>query len=158
MLKINSTSMIAGVQEITIKLFVWADPHDGEIRYVYGPKGNINFGNQPNRQKLNIDFVCLTKLLPPDDKQDRFELAVLTTSRLDKINALNHNQSMGAHDIVDSSLPKGITKLVFDLKMDNDDMFYIDILVRDLGKSVGVNPPTYRLFSCDPQVENGTKT
>jgi hypothetical protein len=147
MLQLSTSQFLTAVPEITLKLFVWADPHDGEARYVFGPKGRISFGRQPTPQKLHIDFTCLTKL---PDSGDRFILHEFATSRLDKIKSYNfggHTQSKPPHESSITSAPG----LLFDLDMPVDDMFYIDVLVKDLKYP-------HRIFSCDPQVENGTKT
>jgi hypothetical protein len=146
MLQLSTNRFMAPTQEITIMLFVWEDPHDREARYVYGPKGRINFGNAPKPQKLNIEFRCLAK---KTDGSDRFILHKFATSRLDKI--LNYAPyGSGTREPEISTLPAA-KSLHFNLDMESDDSFYIDILVEDRNYAD-------RIFSCDPQVENGTKT
>lgn len=149
MLQLTTSSLLPPVPEITLLLFVWEDAHDNEARYVYGPKGSISFGGQPSPQKLNIIFNCLSKL---SDGTDRFELYKFATSRLDKI---THYTAAGPHGPShrpphESSIAKA-PSLHFSLDMEKSDSFYIDVLVKD-------RLFTDRIFSCDPQVENGTKT
>jgi len=148
MLQLTTSSLLPPVPEITLLLFVWEDAHDKEARYVYGPRGAISFGGQPSPQKLNIIFTCLSKL---PDGTDRFELHQFATSRLDKIRnytvAGPHGPSHPAHASSISQAPS----LHFSLDMMASDSFYIDVLVKD-------RMFPNRIFSCDPQVENGTKT
>ena len=140
-----------GPETITLRLFVWIE--DNEVHYVYGPSGPVKFSSESTSRLLKI-------ILVPDSTTvgaDRFHISHFTTTKLSKIKAIKKKDAGGTdiphNDKEDSTITGGTKEISFDLDMKKGDSIYLNVLLKDTNTANGK-----RLISCDPQVENGTKT
>lgn len=138
-------------ETITLRLFVWIE--DNEVHYIYGPSGPVKFSSLSSTRNLKI-------ILLPDDTtvdQNRFHISHFTTTKLSKIKSISKKHSDGTNnshaDIVESAIAGKAKEINFELDMKTGDSIYLNVLLRD---TLTLNGK--RLISCDPQVENGTKT
>lgn len=141
---------------IHLKLIVWQDPVSQQFRHIYS-MDQIDFSGGGTKQILLLDVHCLTKFTPEGTSTpiDRYELSHFAISRLDLVDEIHHGKDSPAqqHVKTDSVLPAAGDRMQLNLSMKHRDSFYLDVLVRDMS----IRDMTC-LLSCDPQVENGTKT
>lgn len=154
MLLIQASESLASRQKVILKLFVWYDVMDGEVKYAYGPENRVDFGGGGGiNRTLQIDFHSVDmKASAPTEP--RFELAHFTTTKEKKIDTWNGyvNNVKGPDNRANNSNFISNTRRVdFEMPLADKDSLYIDIIVKDLDND-------NRLICCDPQVENGTKT
>ncbi len=151
MLLIQTSEKLAPRPKVILKLFVWYDNVEQEVKYAYGPENLVDFGGGGGNKLLQIDFFSVDKIGTPPEP--RFVLAYFTTTKINKIGKWNgYVANMKGPDNFPqkSDFLDTTDRVDFDMPLQDKDSFYIDIIVKDRSND--------RLICCDPQVENGTKT
>lgn len=132
-----------------LRLFVWEE--NGEVLFTYGPKSSVDFGDAAQTQQ----FVVTLHSDEMHSGHKRFHISHFTADTLRHIDNISHidhaNNPTNNHPKTTSLLTGNAKEIAFDLSMKKGDSFYINLIVSD--RAVGG-----RLISCDPQVENGSKT
>ena len=135
---------------IAMTLFVWK--HGQEIFHRYAPLDHATFPSNSASQTLSIELVDLQGL--------GFSITHFTTNDDTHIDDIIFTDILGnifQHGKPSAGKPSNFKspakKLEFSLSLPPGRGFYLNILLTDPTFSGGV-----RLLSCDPQVENGTKT
>jgi len=144
-------------ETVNLKLLMW-DEGD-EVFFTYGPSHDVVF------KKIGIDKVLDIELISRDNTPDLHQFwishyTVSATRNLKNIECArrDRDQNQNVADIVvphasiyHSEFGQKVTRLKLFLQMDPGDSFYLNIIAK--GIKTG-----HRMISCDPQVENGTKT
>jgi len=132
-------------KEIDIELYVWN--HNNEMYYIYTPGSNINFVTDQQAQSLTV------ALKAPPTQQNRFKIhsySIRDRSMCHQASYFDAVDNEIALPVADGHLFKANpTKVKFNLKLTGVGT-YITLNVIDITNNW--------ILSCDPQVENGTKT
>jgi hypothetical protein len=145
-------------ETINLKLLIWED--NGEILFTYGPSGDVTFKEDIEQKILDIELISRDNT--PDFQQ--FWISHYTASTFKNIREIacyrrdrspSNNKASDipvAHSKKEKSeFTEKVTRIVMTLSMKKGDSFYVNLIAKD-------DKDPSRLISCDPQVENGTKT
>jgi hypothetical protein len=152
-----TTPLPTSPEHETLKLLIWEDK--GEVQFRYGPTDNVVFKQPGTDKTLEVELVAADNT--PENRA--FWLSHYTTSRVSFIKNvdcwLKHRDAQ--HNIVEkpvslqnfknSTLGEKVTRIQFQLDMQPGESFYLNLIAKY--KNGGE-----RFISCDPQVENGSKT
>jgi hypothetical protein len=132
-------------KHLDLELYVWHE--NGEMYYIYTPGANINFVTDKPNQTLTISLVS------PPNQLNRFNIHSYSIRDKSMCQKVFYYDAQGSE--IELPMAKGhlfesgTTKAKFELALLGAGT-YITLNVIDITNSW--------IISCDPQVENGTKT
>ena len=146
---------------IRLKLLAWEE--DEEVQFSYAPEPSVRFRTRAPVKQVQIDLVHADETGNTDDPT--FWMSHYTASRIKAVKSISiHRKKPGTgndlepvpHPVKEhSELGKGsggkIKRFTVEVDLAPGTSFYLNLILRKKGQEE-------RLISCDPQVENGSRT
>lgn len=146
---------------ISLKLLAWEEKN--EVHFAYAPTPNVVFRTNSPVKRLQIDLVHADETGSTDDPT--FWLSHYTASRINAVKSVSiHKKKPGTGNDLEpvphavkehSELGKGsggkIKRFTLEVDLAPGASFYLNLMLKRKGRED-------RLISCDPQVENGSRT
>jgi uncharacterized cupredoxin-like copper-binding protein len=146
---------------IKLKLLVWED--DDEVHFVYAPTASVVFKTNAPQKLVEIDLVHADETGSTDDPS--FWISHYTASRMKAVKTVTiHKKKPGSgnslesvahpdkkHSQLGNDVDGKIKRFNLEVNLAPGASFYLNLVIKKKGEQE-------RLISCDPQVENGSKT